>query len=190
MGRMSRARCCSVSVDFTLITLFFLSLVLLSPCNFLGFSSFSSSTFFNSPPFPSLPAQGWIHSHVLHHHEGMWPVESQSDTLKYDVTALTYILSQGHARVGGSIVFRALWKQLSSKSEIGVRVRGGKTSKPLKSALHFTEQSASLILLISIRVWKRINEEGNPQEFLFKSVLGFWWKYLGRLICVLCTVWW
>ena len=88
----------------------------------------------------------------------MWPVESQSDTLKYDVTALTYILSQGHARVGGSIVFRALWKQLSSKSEIGVRVRGGKTSKPLKSALHFTEQSSTLILLISIHFWKRINE--------------------------------
>lgn len=53
IGRMNSARLCSVSVDLSVITLFF--------CLFLLFFSFNSS--------PSLPTHGWTHSHIIRHHK-------------------------------------------------------------------------------------------------------------------------
>lgn len=102
---------------FPLSFLFFLS------CNCL---CFFSSSFLNSSPFPSLPHMGesFHTSSTITEECDPWRVEV---ILWSMMLQLWHISShRGMRGWGGSIVFRALWKQLSSKSRISVRVRGWK----------------------------------------------------------------
>lgn len=142
---MSRARRCSVSLNFTLITLFLLFLVVffsLSPLLLL-------SPPFNSSLFPPLSLSLYPLNPFTRPQPSQRNVTCRELKWYFGVCSYSfdiYPLTRACGGKGGSIVLRPLWKQLSSKSEIGVRVlqRRGKTCPSF-----FTRQTSTHTVLSS-----------------------------------------